>query len=62
VQSGAFGHHLGRLLIEVDEGGVSLIRNDLLPTKAAPADLRQGEFRLAEVLLVLALAVVCLFL
>lgn len=62
VQSGAFGHNLGRLLIDVDESGVTLISNDLLPTEAVPVDLPQGEFRLAEVSLLLALALVCFFL
>jgi len=61
VQSGAFGHYLGRLLVDVDEGGVHLVRNELLPTKSAPVDLRQGEFRLAEVLFFLALSLVLFF-
>jgi len=58
----AVGRYLGKLLIDVDEGGVSLIENDLLPTETAPADLRQGEFRLVEVLLLFGIGILCFFL
>jgi len=61
VQSGAFGHYLGRLLVDVGDGRARLIENELLPTKSAPVDLRQGEFRLAEVLFFLALSLVLFF-
>jgi len=62
VQSGAFGRYLGRLLIDVDGGGVELVANDLLPTETAPADLRQGGFLLTEVLLLFGIGLLCFFL
>ncbi len=61
VQAGAFGDYLGRLLIDVDEDGVRLIENRLIPTEPAPPDLRQGWFRLAEALLILALGLISFF-
>lgn len=57
VQSGAFGRSLGRLVLDVDEGGhpARLVSNELRPTTQAPADLGRGFTRLFQVLSTLSL-------
>ena len=61
VQAGAFGCHLGRLVLNVKSGDVSLVSNDLIPTTKAPADVGRGLVQLAAVVLtILATALVVL--
>jgi len=51
VQAGAFAEQLGRLRLEVTDGGTELVANDLLPTEPVPTDenVGRGRARLAAV-------------
>jgi len=58
VQSGAFGRNLGRLDVEVREGGgVERITHRLIPIEEAPVDRTRGLRQLARVLLALSVVV-----
>lgn len=54
VQSGAFGHGLGKLTVDVTEGGVALRTNEILATEKAAPNLRGSLLRLAAVVLSMA--------
>jgi len=63
VQSGAFGRYVGVLTIDVEQGGVRLVDNALVPTEeTAATDVGRGLVLLARVALgIVALSLLLLF-
>ncbi len=49
VQSGAFGEALGCVRLDVADGGVTVLSNELIPIEKTPADDRAGVRRLLSV-------------
>lgn len=56
VQAGAFGQALGQLRLEVDDGRLRVVSNDLDAIETAPADLRAGASKWLSVLAAILLA------
>ena len=52
VQSGAFAHYVGVLVVDVEDGGVRLVGHTLVPTQEeAATDIGRGLVRLAQIAL-----------
>jgi len=56
VQSGAFGEALGCVRLDVADGGVSILSNELIAIEEAPVDNRAGALKLLRVLTAILLA------